>query len=871
MDEYNILRKKKSKKGGFATTAVLASLAAILLLVAIFVFLLEKINQENKTTKESNERSSSLVTDNEKKEGECNNSETCNTTVECNSKEQIFRDNLREIKDAAVSYFTNERLPQKIGQKATISLGKMQDEKLVLSVIDSNKKTCDTSKSYVEVTKEKNEYVMKINLSCSDMEDYIIIHLGCYDYCKDNICEKKNEEGITEFEYEYKKTTSCTMSDWSNWGEWTTKREKTSDLKKEDVKVETIKKSYTDTKDSIVKTTYNCDSYGSDYKLEGDKCVKRTSRKEVIDATPSDYSYNCNQYPGYTLNGTKCEKVISSKEVIDATKVDAIYTCDSSYTKVGTKCEKLVTITETRNALPNPTTYTCPNGYTKDGTKCYRMVDKKETKDANVSCPSGYTNTNGKCIYNYQEKETINATQDLDTYTCPSGYKKDDIKYVVKSGDTLQSIANLYHISIDAIKKVNNITSLSVGKTISIPAQYQTLCYKMIDKTDTVSATIVCPGTSKLNGTTCIETVGKTSSVKATPQYRDKTVYYTVTDRCRRQEGTTKNVYKCVDGNCGMYPETSYEYVWYDCPREEAVTEKEIAGYTCPNSNYSYNKKTNQCTIITYSDVNVEPESITCPTNYTRNGYQCVRNYQERQNVNASKNATTYSCPGGYTKDGTTCYRMINKTDTKDLILSCNSGFTLNNGKCIRNYQEKETINATPNPITYYCETGYTMTGNNQCVKNSQRKEIIDANVTPEKYVCKSGYTQEGTKCSKEVFSTKTEDATKVNGGYTCPSTYTLNGKKCEKTITNVDTKAANKIVNYSCASGYNKTSDNKCTKVITEENKITYYRYATRTCDGGGTDIKWSKDKNDKTLINDGYKLTGNKREIKSLDVLDK
>ena len=86
-------------------------------------------------------------------------------------------------------------------------------------------------KSYVEVTKEENEYIMKIYLSCSNMEDYIIVHLGCYDYCDKDVCEKKVEK---EYEYEYRKTTSCVMSPWSKWGDWKLTREKTSNLKKED-------------------------------------------------------------------------------------------------------------------------------------------------------------------------------------------------------------------------------------------------------------------------------------------------------------------------------------------------------------------------------------------------------------------------------------------------------------------------------------------------------------------------------------------------------------------------------------------------------------------------------------------------------------
>ena len=43
---------------------------------------------------------------------------------------------------------------------------------------------------------------------------------------------------------------------------------------------------------------------------------------------------------------------------------------------------------------------------------------------------------------------------------------------------------------------------------------------------------------------------------------------------------------------------------------------------------------------------------------------------------------------------------------------------------------------------------------------------------------------------------------------------------------------------------------------------KITYYRYATRTCTGGSTDIKWST-KDDQSLLNDGYKMTGKTRVV--------
>ena len=50
---------------------------------------------------------------------------------------------------------------------------------------------CNTEKSYVEITKMDKEYKMKVNLSCGDEEDYIITYLGCYNYCLNDVCEKK--------------------------------------------------------------------------------------------------------------------------------------------------------------------------------------------------------------------------------------------------------------------------------------------------------------------------------------------------------------------------------------------------------------------------------------------------------------------------------------------------------------------------------------------------------------------------------------------------------------------------------------------------------------------------------------------------------
>lgn len=108
---------------------------------------------------------------------------------------QIFADNLEKMKDAAISYYTDERLPKEVGESDTLTLSDMIGKKLIVALIDKNNKACDVEKSYVKITKMDDEYLLKVNLKCSHKEDYILVHLGCYTYCDSYICEK-NETNV---------------------------------------------------------------------------------------------------------------------------------------------------------------------------------------------------------------------------------------------------------------------------------------------------------------------------------------------------------------------------------------------------------------------------------------------------------------------------------------------------------------------------------------------------------------------------------------------------------------------------------------------------------------------------------------------------
>ena len=89
-----------------------------------------------------------------------------------------FNNNLIAMATAGSGYFTKSRLPQNTNDKVKMTLKEMLDKKMITNLTDSSGVSCSTKKSYVEVTKKEDEYTMKVNLSCSEKEDYIVLHMG---------------------------------------------------------------------------------------------------------------------------------------------------------------------------------------------------------------------------------------------------------------------------------------------------------------------------------------------------------------------------------------------------------------------------------------------------------------------------------------------------------------------------------------------------------------------------------------------------------------------------------------------------------------------------------------------------------------------
>ena len=446
---------------------------------------------------------------------------------------QIYNQNITTMKEAAINYFTTDRLPSKVGESVTITLKEMQDKKLVLDLIDSNNKKCDVEKSSVKVEKLDNEYLMTVKLECSDASNYIEVHLGCYDYCKaSGVCEKKETPVIKptnptkpvisekKYQYEYEKITDGKWGDFGEWSQWSkdtiTKTEyRNVETKEVTEKTGTLVDVIDAKKD--VKTTYSCPS---GYTLNGTKCSKKTTNTKNATASTKT-TYTCPK--GYTPNGTKCIKETSSTINATANK-KTTYSCpDPTYTldKTKTKCTKKTT--DTKNATANTTygdwvyqgKYTFNSiQYTSDTRKVVRVSSSINTdcttncttntwtylvynrsKKTTYSCPKGYTPNGTKCIK--ELIDTKNATASTKTtYSCPSGYTLNGTKCSKKTTNTKNATA-------------------STKTTYTCPKGYtpngtkctkKTTDTKNASKTDTV--TYSCTAKDyKLNGDKCTKTV----------------------------------------------------------------------------------------------------------------------------------------------------------------------------------------------------------------------------------------------------------------------------------------------------------------------------------------------------------------------------
>lgn len=103
---------------------------------------------------------------------------------------ELLNKNINTMKDAALSYYTDEMLPTKIDEKSKVTLNKLIQLDLIEELKYGSDKVCDSESSYVEVQKRDDDYLMTIYIKCGKNKKTTEVKLNKYDYCKTTLCEE---------------------------------------------------------------------------------------------------------------------------------------------------------------------------------------------------------------------------------------------------------------------------------------------------------------------------------------------------------------------------------------------------------------------------------------------------------------------------------------------------------------------------------------------------------------------------------------------------------------------------------------------------------------------------------------------------------
>lgn len=316
--------------------------------------------------------------------------------------------------------------------------------------------------------------------------------------------------------------------------------------------------------------------------------------------------------------------------------------------------------------------------------------------------------------------------------------------------------------------------------------------------------------------------------------------------------------------------------------KNEEIVDADIVK-SCPVG-YEFNNNKTLCVRKENTTISVDALDVyTCPTGYSlTSDKKCSKVVTANKEVDATK---TYSCPTGYTLNGTSCYKTTSISSTKTERKTCISGYTYIGSNTCQKVSVLQTIGSSSSEGAE-CSISYELDCSNTCKTIAKETCVVKAN-TSYSYGCPSGYqlssdkktcTKTETKNADYSYSCKngilngnkctitTSDTVLVtsNHSYKCAS-GTLSGDKC--IINNTKEETVDVVVTYTCKNGT--LNGDKCVIVNekTESAKYTlkdvvYYRYATRKYVKATVSYKWSSSKEDKKLVDAGYKLTGKTRQ---------
>lgn len=537
---------------------------------------------------------------------------------------QIFADNIDRMKEVAKSYYTLERLPKNINDSKKMTLKEMIDNKLILPLMDSNGKYCSEDDSYVEITKLENEYIIKVNLSCTDKQDYIIEHYGCYDICSDTC---KNLETTSKSGYAKDITTNykTTKSSSKIYEYQFTKNECTQNFDKYvcpsgyylvgDTCIKNDSKVVTNPADEKITNVTSTDTKEADIIEDSSTEVKpaeckneETTVTSTIDAGYKKTTYSAtevtttqkvkaNETYSYDVKGavetskkiTASYNIINNYDIVDADKTYSSYEWQYVSTKVTTEAglefvgedEKLIAAGSWQErecaACAAVVTYyryfrykkvvTGTPTYSCDSHPGYTLYDGNKCRKSTGStkkCPSGYDDTGSECVK-------------YDKFLSCSKYGSD-----YKLNDSNKT----------CVKTTTSYNCNGIGETTSDPKYCSKVtkeytCPSYMEKQGTGSSTVCidkhdyyCPSNTEnktytLNGTKCTVQTKKTVKVCSCDKYPGS-VQSEDKESCIIKNSSTKY-------SCDKYPDytltgdkcvktTTTQELTYSCDRYPGST-----------------------------------------------------------------------------------------------------------------------------------------------------------------------------------------------------------------------------------------------------------------------------------------------------------
>ena len=593
----------------------------------------------------------------------------------------IFNNNIQTMKDAAEDYYTVKRMPTEDGKSVKMTLKEMEDKKLIIPFVDKEGKSCDKKKSYVKVTKDGDEYVLKVSLTCSDESNYIIERIGCHNFCPAGTCnpetsiadvkkEEKEEKkivvcdtdedgtitvkvptGKTVKEYEYKKEHK--KEDWTI-GDWKNSKETESDT----VKLYDTRTQYTGQKKVTANTTlYEQIAYGykdnwtigdwRDTKITETDTVKLhdtrtlyTGQKKVTNTKTEykhvKYGYKDNWTIGEWVNKTETEtathKLYSKRTLYTGQKLEVVKTPRYQYSKTkyvltkqiqtsSTSCTDWKNDTTWRSSKPaNTSTRTWGDSYNSRSNTSWTLIQSSYKSTTVMPTIVDVSGTK----YKY---ELVNK---VDNYNCGSNCSSNNIVYYY----------NVYkqNVSYEYQYKYKDCTTSSTTstdtKTVYKKSEKDNLVnqgYKLQSTTveDTMwSDSATAPANYEWTGQTGTRTTNKYISLGKWVTSKEKLGEYTYNISTAIQyKYATNNITKYIidtKWTTSKTPESGYEYTG-ETRSQSSTSYVDLGKWVTSKSalgEYTYNIKTKtQYRYKTLTRTKYVKDTIWTTTNVATSGY----------------------------------------------------------------------------------------------------------------------------------------------------------------------------------------------------------------------------------------------------------